>query len=72
MNTWHKFTEELPPKDGRYLTVTNAKPNPVMELSWKTSEVRGKKVTRCMWWGKLSPWEVTYWMELPEPPSDCM
>ena len=24
MNTWHKFTEELPPKDGRYLTVTNA------------------------------------------------
>ena len=72
MNTWHKFTEELPPKDGRYLTVTNANPNPVMELSWTTSEVRGKKVTRWKRWGKLSPWEVTYWMELSEPPSDCM
>jgi hypothetical protein len=58
------------PEDGNYITFTNAngKDNGVIAQKLVTVTIRGQKIRRWEWNGRVSPWIVTHYMRLPEPP----
>lgn len=70
MSEWISVEDRLP-EDGDYITFTNAsgKTNGVIAQKLVTKQIRGKTVRRWEWNGRISPWAVTHWMPLPEPPK---
>lgn len=56
----------------RVLCATNV--GHVMEMSWshypEAATLKGRK-PRWEWNGRISPFKVTHWMPLPEPPKDA-
>ena len=72
MSEWISVKDRLPEEDGEYITMTNARgrSNGVLSQRYVTSTVRGKIMSRWWWNQRLSPWLVTHWMPLPEPPKD--
>ena len=68
---WISVKDRLPEEDGEYITMTNAtgKGKGVMSLRYRTDLVRGQQVRRWHWLSRVSPWEVTHWMPLPEQPK---
>lgn len=64
---------EPPEKEwGTYMNVLAAwgsNPENIAEMKFVVETVRGKVYKRFKWNGKLSPWIVTHWMPLPEPPK---
>ena len=69
---WISVKDALPEEDGEYITMTNAtgKSHGVIALRYVTTTVRGKVVRRWKRYGRISPWEVTHWMKMPEPPKE--
>lgn len=67
---WISVDERLPEEDGWYITYTNAngKDNGVIAQRLVTTTIKGKKTRRWEWQTRVSPWIVTHWMPLPEPP----
>ena len=39
------------------------------EMKYVEKEIRGKLVRRFEWQGRISPWNVLYWMKFPDPPT---
>lgn len=66
---WISVSERLPEKEGYYITFTLCSNNGVIPLKFVFTTVRGQKVKRWEWNGRISPWVVTHWMPLPEPPK---
>ena len=76
---WKSVKDELPeidvqlPEYARHIKVIACwgkdKSN-VAEMLYCSDVVRGKEVRRFKWHDRLSPWEVTHWMLLPEPPEE--
>lgn len=68
---WISVEERLPDEDGDYITMTNAsgKGKGVLFHRYETNYVRGKELRRWYWNGRLTPWIVTHWMPLPQPPK---
>lgn len=72
---WVSVENRLPEiPDGRYgvtcnVMVDNCSSTKVMSLLYEKDKVRGKTVCRWKWYGKISPWNVTHWKPLPEPPK---
>jgi hypothetical protein len=72
---WISVGERLPEiPEGRYgvmcnVMVDNCSSTKVMSLLYEKDTVRGKTVCRWKWYGKISPWNVTHWKPLPEPPK---
>lgn len=68
---WISVDERLPEKDGDYITFTNVTGSSkgVIAMHFVTKTVRGMKVRRWEWCGRISPWGVTHWMPMPEPPK---
>lgn len=69
MAEWISIENGLP-EDGNYITFTNAngKNNGVIAQKLVTTTIRGQKVRRWEWNCRISPWIVTHYMRLPEPP----
>ena len=69
---WISVDERLPEEDGWYNTYTNAtgKSKGVIPQRLETATIRGNKTRRWMHHARLSPWNVTHWMPLPEPPKE--
>lgn len=69
-NEWISVEDGLP-EDGCYITHTNAngKNKGVIAQKLVTTTIRGNVVRRWEWNGRISPWIVTHWMPLPEPPK---
>lgn len=69
MAEWISVENGLP-EDGNYITFTNAngKDNGVIAQKLVTTTIRGQKVRRWEWNARVSPWIVTHYMRLPEPP----
>ena len=69
---WISVEDRLPEKDGSYVTATNAtgETKGVMVQNYKTACVRGKELRRWVWHDRLSPWRITHWMPLPQPPRE--
>ena len=72
---WVPVSERLPEiPEGRYgvtcnVMVDNCSSTKVMSLLYEKDTVRGKTVCRWKWYGKISPWNVTHWKPLTEPPE---
>ena len=72
---WVSVEDRLPEiPEGRYgvmcnVMVDNCSSTKVMSLLYEKDTVRGKTVCRWKWYGKISPWNVTHWKPLPEPPK---
>ena len=41
----------------------------VASMHYERDNVRGKEIERFKYNGRLSPWLITHWMPLPEPPK---
>ena len=69
---WISVNERLPVKEGEYITFTNAsgKSKGVLAQNFEITTVRGKEVKRWIWFNRISPWKVTHWMPMPEPPKE--
>ena len=72
MIEWVDVNKRLPDEEGEYITMTNAtgKNKGVIAQRFCIDIVKGEKVKRWKWYGKISPWKVTHWMPLPEPPKE--
>ena len=72
MNNWISVRDRLPDEDGTYITFTNAtgKSKGVIAQRFVTEVVRGVKVKRWKYNDRISPWIVTHWQPLPEPPKE--
>lgn len=66
---WISVKERLPEKEGYYITFALCSDNGVIPMKFVFTTVRGQKVKRWEWNGRISPWVVTHWMPLPEPPA---
>ena len=68
---WISVDDRLPEEDGTYITYTNAKGKDkgVIVQSLRTRNIRGNTIRRWEWQTRISPWIVTHWMPLPEPPK---
>ena len=68
---WISVKDRLLEEDGEYITMTNAtgKENGVLAQKYRTSHVRGQKIRRWYWLERLSPWKITHWVSLPDPPK---
>lgn len=68
---WISVEDRLPEEDGTYITYTNAKGKDkgVIVQSLRTRNIRGNTIRRWEWQTRISPWIVTHWMPLPEPPK---
>lgn len=72
---WVSVDDRLPEiPEGGYgvmcnVMVDNCSSTKVMSLSYEKNTVRGKTVCRWKWFGRISPWNVTHWKPLPEPPK---
>ena len=72
---WVSVDDRLPEiPEGRYgvmcnVMVDNCSSTKVMSLLYEKDTVRGKTVCRWKWYGKISPWNVTHWKPLSEPPK---
>lgn len=72
---WVSVTERLPEinEDETYykkvIACWGTDIHHVAEMKYCRRIVRGKTVYRFEWDGRISPWEVKYWMELPQPPD---
>jgi hypothetical protein len=69
--TWISCAERLPEEAREYIVMTNAlgKSKGVMAMEYRFIQVRGKPVKRWEWNNRISPWIVTHWMSLPQPPK---
>lgn len=72
--TWIDVNEMLPTDEdnGReFICMTSAggRCEGVIALKWEVATVRGKIVRRWMWFGRICPWAVTHWMNMPKPPQ---
>jgi len=67
---WIKWNcEELP--KGKYLVCTANKIVAEMTYTWNPyAKTRKGQQPRWEWMGKISPWEITHYMPLPEPPTE--
>ena len=70
--TWISCAVRLPEEAGEYIVMTNAlgKSKGVMAMEYRFTQVRGKPVKRWEWNNRISPWIVTHWMPLPQPPKE--
>lgn len=50
------------------LVVADASKPTVMFMEYERTFVRAKEVFRWKWNDRISTWNVTHWMPLPEPP----
>lgn len=69
-NVWIPVTERLPKTEKwpffRWFITTTAD-GCVIPMAWENTTVRGKAVSRWIYQGRISPWEVIAWMPLPKP-----
>lgn len=65
---WMPCSKELPKTD-KWRTEFNVttETGVVRSMDWENTIVRGEPVSRWIWQGRISPWEVVAWMPLPEP-----
>lgn len=65
---WMPCSKELPKTD-KWRTEFNVttETGMVRSMDWENTIVRGEPVSRWIWQGRISPWEVVAWMPLPEP-----
>ncbi len=70
---WISVDERPIAEPGNYITMTNAsgKNNGVIAQKFVKTTIRGKPVERWEWCGRVSPWTVTHYMHLPEPPKEA-
>lgn len=67
-NRWIPVTERLPETEKRLTWfITTTRHGDVIPMQWENTTVRGKDVSRWVWQGRISPWEVIAWMPLPKP-----
>lgn len=66
---WISMKERVPEKDGYYITLALCSSSGVIPMRFVTTTVRGQRVRRWEWNGRISPWLVTHWMPMPEPPK---
>lgn len=66
---WIPVSERLPEKEGTYITTTNATGRSQGVLVQEYVYRNG--VGKWRWHDRYSPWTVTHWMPLPEPPKEC-
>lgn len=72
---WISVNDKLPTDEDswRYficMTTATGRSKGVIPMRWDVTKVRGKIVRRWKWEGRISPWEVTHWMPLPDPPKE--
>jgi len=72
---WIPVSERLPElPEGTYCSVecnviaAGNKPF-ATSMYYERTTRRGKAVERWMWHDRMSPWEVTHWQPLPQPPQ---
>jgi hypothetical protein len=73
-NQWVSAKDRLPDDSEsgcNFICFTNAtgKSNGVIPMEYEVTTIRGKTIRRWRWYDRISPWEVTHWMPLPEPPK---
>ncbi|HAI51366.1 DUF551 domain-containing protein [Atlantibacter hermannii] len=67
---WIKWNGQELPK-GNYLVCTERQHVTEMKYTWHANAKTKKgSAPRFEWMGRVSPWEITHYMPLPEPPTD--
>lgn len=67
---WIKWNGEELPK-GNYLVCTANKMVAEMKFTWNhQAKTRKGQQPRWEWMGRISSWEITHYMPLPEPPTE--
>ena len=68
---WISVKDRLPKTDKEYYSrktyIVSTVHGYVLAMEYVNKPIRGKMVERWEWNGRISPWEVTYWMPMPEP-----
>lgn len=66
---WIKYNDVL--DKGEYLVCTETKIVTQMRYTWNSyaKTARGRE-PRWEWNGRISPWAITHYMPLPEPPAE--
>ncbi|QKJ88057.1 hypothetical protein PMPD1_3125 [Paramixta manurensis] len=66
---WIKFAGGI--DEGTYIVCTENKIVTEMKyISNKYAKTNRGRAPRWEWHGRVSPWKVTHFMEMPSPPSD--
>lgn len=66
---WIKFGDEIP--KGDYLVCTENKCVMQMTYTWNQfAKTQRGGIPRWEWNGRISPWRITHYMHLPEPPIE--
>lgn len=67
---WIKWNGEQLPK-GNYLVSTESKSVMEMTYTWNIhAQTRRGGAPRWEWKGRISPWKITHYMKMPEPPTE--
>jgi len=67
---WIKWNGEEIDK-GNYIVCTANKVITEMKYTWNAyAKTKRGQQPRWEWHGKLSPWEITHYMNLPKPPTE--
>ncbi|ELY4532930.1 DUF551 domain-containing protein [Cronobacter sakazakii] len=67
---WIKFNGD-PLKRGTYLVCTKNRQVIPMQYTWNEyAKTERGKAPRFEYMGRISPWEITHYMHLPEPPAE--
>ena len=76
---WISVKDRLPEKAGGYLVRYVSRRDSgsvavegVTEMTYTGETVRGEKLWRWKWHGRLSLWEITHWRPLPAPPKTAV
>lgn len=59
----------LPRRIGCLVVANTGKPT-VTFMAYEKAMVKKRVVFRWRWKNRISPWKVTHWMPLPEPPKE--
>lgn len=71
--SWNLCSNKMPPEPAKrgdrikYLVTVNANKPTTLFMEYVKTTVRGKIVCRWEWNGRISPWEVIAWTEMPSP-----
>lgn len=66
---WIKLGDELP--RGDYLVCTKSRQVMQMKYTWNPhAKTQRGRMSRWEWNGRISPWEITHYMNLPTPPAE--
>lgn len=66
---WIKFTDVI--DRGNYLVCTKNKIVVEMKYTWNSqAKTRRGREPRWEFNGRISPWEITHYMNLPAPPAE--